>query len=377
MNELLATFFNNEIANGQIIMMIIFSCFIAIFHTVILMTLWDINLKPKWICFLVNPLLIGITALIYRNAVSFIFILIAISVFVMAIIGMVHSAIVQSREDKIEKEKFNIKYNIKPKPKWQKVLSLILTIVVFGVFSFLGIYTFVIVFLAIIVMAFLPSNKNRFLKYQAILPTSKIHTVAMGLAEVRGKLKAKELLKSPLKDKDCIGFYYEIEDCTTDSEGRDSYSTIFTNQVCNPFYIEDETGVIAVNPENLELVWLKVDEQYTTRGKRHTQYLLKPNDEMLLIGKASLENNVPTFVYESIKKVFAITPVDKLEQYNNSKPLRNSFNRFSAVFALLIALILITPIEIKDNHIMVGKPQFINPLQGVKSFSDLIKKIYP
>jgi hypothetical protein len=114
-----------------------------------------------------------------------------------------------------------------------------------------------------------------------------------------------------------------------------------------------------VNPEKLEFVWVKEDRQYRRDGELHTEYLLKPNDKMLIIGKACLkENNQPVFEYENIKKVFAISPSVSITNYNTYKPLLNSFIGFSCVFAFIAAIILITPMKITDNKIIIEKPKF-------------------
>ena len=56
----------------------------------------------------------------------------------------------------------------------------------------------VVVFL--ILKLLLPNASKRFLKLQASLPTSKIRSIAKGLAEVEGKLLMKTPLFSPIKN---------------------------------------------------------------------------------------------------------------------------------------------------------------------------------
>jgi hypothetical protein len=182
-----------------------------------------------------------------------------------------------------------------------------------------------------------PGNKGRFLNLQRTLPTSKIRSVTMGLAEIEGKLMMIEPVITPIKKKECIGYHYKIE----------------------------------VNPQNIKLPLVEKDEQYSNSGKRYTQYVLYPNDKMLLIGKAGLkENNQPVFEYESIKKVFAISPSNKVLKYNLYKPLLNSFILFTCFFGLMTALILITPVEIKDNRLIIGNPGLENPFKDINSLDD-------
>lgn len=376
MNELLNSILNQDVELPLVVFLMLFSLGLAVFHTVIVSGLFEIKIK-SWFFFVFNPLVIGLTAILYKQAVFLVFLLLVISIFVLAIIGMIYAGIKDSFSESKKNDRFYKKYNIKPKSKTRKFISVLLSLVLFVVLGLSGFYMFLIIFGIIILQAFLPNNKNRFLKYQGILPTSKIHTVAMGLAEVKGKLKYKEPpILAPIKDIECIGFTYKIESISTDKDGKTSYTTIFEETKCNRFYIEDETGQIEVKPEELEMIWIDDDSQYSSDGKRFSQYLLKPNDEMILVGKVSLENNTPIFEYESIKKVFAIAPVKRVDEHNDSKPFMDSIYRFTAAFVMIVALILITPIKIEKNTLFIGKPQFQNPIKGVKSFEDLMEKIH-
>ena len=163
---------------------------------------------------------------------------------------------------------------------------------------------------------------------------------------------------SPIGKKSCIGYKHTIANINHD-DGKETLHTIFTEVVCNPFFIVDDTGKIEINPEKLEFIWVKEDQQYRSNGDMHTEYLLQPNDKMLLIGKASIkENNQPIFEYDDIKKVFAISPSANIVNYNTYKPLLNSFIGFSCVFAFAAAIILITPIKIINDKIIIEKPKF-------------------
>lgn len=376
MSEFLNSILNQDIETPLIIFLMLFSLGLAIFHTVIVSALFEIKING-WFFFVFNPLLIGITALTFRHAVFLVFLLMVISVFAFGIIGMIYAGVRESFRESKKNERFYKKYNIKPQSKAKKILSVILSLALFVVLGLSGFYMFLIIFGIIVLQAFLPNNKSRFLKFQSILPTSKIHTVAMGLAEVKGKLQYKEPpILAPIKDKECIGFRYVIEQESRDKDGKTRYTTVFEETKCNRFYIEDETGKIEVNPEELEMIWLPENSQYSDSGKRFTQYLLQPDDQMILVGKVGLENNTPVFGYESIKKVFAIAPLNKLEEHNESKPFMDSMYRFAAVFVMIVALILITPIKIEKNTIFIGKPQFGNPIKGVESFEDFMEKIH-
>jgi hypothetical protein len=215
----------------------------------------------------------------------------------------------------------------------------------------------------------IPSSTNRFKKYQSILPTSKIRSLAMGLVEVEGTITTNQPLLARIEKIECIGYKYVVEDISTDKDGKSSYSEIFSETVCNPFYITDETGTIKVNPDNIEFIWVELDGRYSTGSKRYSQYLLKQNDHVLIIAKASLEeNNVPVLVHEDIKNVFGIAPFDKVNDYNTFKPLLNSFIFFSAVLAVLVAVILISPVSVHNGEVFVNLSAFSFQWDGLFNF---------
>ncbi|HEX9601251.1 MAG TPA: hypothetical protein VF985_07175 [Mariniflexile sp.] len=359
MDEFIAFFTQNEVTNGGIVFFMLASCFVAIFHTLILSSLFRLNFRG-WLFFVINPLLILLAAFLDRHMVSLVFFLLFISVFVLGFIGMIYGGFTKSKEEKKEREQLRERYNIAPKPLWKKIAGFMVVALFFASFYYLGFYSVLLPLIIVPVLwGILPSNKNKFLKYQSTLPTSKIRSVAMGLAEIEGSLKVIEPLLSPINKKKCIGYRYRIENISTDKDGDKSYTTIFDETTCNPFYMSDETGKIKVNPNKMEFVYMDEDDMYSSGGKRYTQFLIKENDKMLLIGKCGLaENNQPVFEYEDIKKVFAIAPSDKITHYNTFKPLLNSFLVFTGAFALMVSFILVTPITIKDGRLMVGTPNF-------------------
>jgi len=334
--------------------MMLFSMAIAPFHNAILRDLFNVNLKPSWLMFILNPSLIAAVALINIHYTLGALIALALSILVLTIIGMIWSSILSYRQDTIAaKEK-----GIKPQPIWKKALKFFAALIAIIIFFRVGIYAAIIIPIAIIVIAILPSNKNQYKKLQAILPTSRIRSIAMGLAEIEGRLKTITPLTSPIKNKKCIGFSYCIEKISRDNEGKKSYSTIHSETKINQFYVEDDTGKIKVIPEKLEFIWVKQDTSYEKAGKRYTQHLIRENDSVLMIGKASRKDNEVVFTYENTKQVFGISHSDKVLHYNTFKPLLNSFLIFSALFALSVALILITPIKIENNDIIISKPIF-------------------
>ena len=357
MNEILL----QSIETPIVILFMIMSFVLAFFHMKVFETFFDLHLK-KWIFFVIIPSLIGIVTLIDKSFSFFAFLLLFLSVFLVAIIGIIYSFFKAFEKGITEKDVFNKKHNLKPIMWWQKILMFSAGLLFFISFIFFGLNAVLLLFLIIpYVRWVIPSNESRFFKLQNSLPTSKIRSLAMGLSEIEGKLEMIKPIISPIGKKECIGFQHKIANINHDEDGKERLNTIFTEIVCNPFFIVDDTGKIEVNPDKLEFVWVKEDQQYRLDGEMHTEYLLNPNDKMLLIGKAGLkENNQPVFEYENIKKVFAISPSVSITNYNTYKPLLNSFIGFTCVFAFIAAIILITPMKITDNKIIMEKPKFEN-----------------
>ncbi len=155
-----------------------------------------------------------------------------------------------------------------------------------------------------------PPQKTKFIRLQASLPTSKARSVAMGLAEIEGKLVLHEPLMSPIDQKPCIGYRYEIQTVHREKGGKTHHHTISEKMECNHFSIEDETGRIKVIPEEMEWVWIPEENSvFDDEGKRHVQYLLKEGDKMLIVGNVTLNEQEPTITKHPLKKVF----------WNNSK----------------------------------------------------------
>ncbi|RLG16449.1 hypothetical protein DRN63_04180 [Nanoarchaeota archaeon] len=91
-------------------------------------------------------------------------------------------------------------------------------------------------------------------KYKIIqsLPTSRIRSLAIGLAEVSGRVVPfKEELMAPLSKKRCV--YYKCEVYEWKSSGKSSYwKKVKEVSSHRPFYIKDDTGAVLVDPRGAE-----------------------------------------------------------------------------------------------------------------------------
>lgn len=358
----------------------------AIFHTLIVGQLFNINIKPKWFFFILNPALIASAGLFDVKLGALVFIILFLSVFVLGILGMIISSISEGYKKVKRQDKERAKMGKKPLPWWMKILGSLSTLFFFGFMLSLGPAYFIIIIFIILpflTSIFNKSNKKIFYQLQRVLPTSNIRSVAMGLSEISGKAKTIVSNVSRIGSKNCIGFYYTIESISTDSDGDKSYSIEFSETVCNPFFLEDNSGKIKVMPSEIEFIDFDIDEQYQSALKRYTQYLLFENQEVLLIGKAGLgKNNEPVFEKEQIKNIFGMAPVASVANYNEWRPIMQSASYFIYFWVITIALLLITPINLKNNTIEFGAInckipfQDSNPINSIDDFYDMLDDSY-
>ena len=84
----------------------LFGLGIAFFQTVILIVLWGVNLKPKWILFAITPMIVSLGFLVFGEDTGLIiFFSTFCSVFVLGISGMIYRSIMGEKTDKPKKSK--------------------------------------------------------------------------------------------------------------------------------------------------------------------------------------------------------------------------------------------------------------------------------
>ena len=348
-----------EVDFPAFIFTLIFSMGIALFHTFILMGMYNLKF-PQWLFFVINPLILTITFFLFSSIYFYVFIGLFASVFILGILGFFFSFI--SGITKTVKEKR------KQKTSWLKIIGGLL-ISVFGIFLFLTLnfYFVFLLILAVIIFQTLTSSKRSFLKYQGILPTSKIRSLAKGLVEIQGFVKSNDYLKSPIKNTTCIAYRYMIQEQRRNKDGKTSYSTIEDRYEATSFSIEDDTGEVNVSTEKLKFHMLKLNAEHHEYGKRYREYILSPNEEVLLVGKATYKTGTTIEIqYEEHKKIFGLAPMEALNFVNKYKPLKNRFFITTGIIAFCIALLLITPLKIEGNRLIIEQPQLFKHLSDIK-----------
>ena len=148
------------------------------------------------------------------------------------------------------------------------------------------------------------------------MPTSKMRSIAMGLVELKGKIKmAENLLIDPFDDKYCVYWYVHIEEHVKRGKNR-RWVTRHKASDCVPFLFSDDTGSVLVQSKNANMSNVKRDSEYETAflfsdslplkvrqycdrknvkykgwlgGKRNMRCratYLEPNDQLYIMGNA-------------------------------------------------------------------------------------------
>lgn len=125
-----------------------------------------------------------------------------------------------------------------------------------GLLSWLGLY--------------LSHRANRRRRLLTALPTSQVQGVFIGLVELKGTAESESPHISFLSEKKCVLYSWniseswqrEVEETYTDSDGKtqrrtrteSGSTTVASGGQSDPFYLQDETGVILINPEGADLL---------------------------------------------------------------------------------------------------------------------------
>jgi len=148
------------------------------------------------------------------------------------------------------------------------------------------------------------------------IPTSKVRSVAMGLAEVKGKAVKKEPIAAPYSTTPCVYYKYKKEKyvCHRTSRGRryHSWQTIDQGESIAPFYLQDETGTILVEPDGIDLYGER--RYYSCDGTyegafRYSEWFVLPGEEVYLLGSAGKSEEV-----RSERKIRLLRKLDELKK---------------------------------------------------------------
>jgi hypothetical protein len=109
------------------------------------------------------------------------------------------------------------------------------------------------IFFLVFGLALIFGGTQKYLLAQKIknTPTSKVRSAAVGLVELFGKAKCKEILDSPVSEERCIYWRVKGEYYKPGKHGgwRDIYNASSSLQ----FYLEDDTGKMLIEPKDGEI----------------------------------------------------------------------------------------------------------------------------
>ena len=162
----------------------------------------------------------------------------------------------------------------------------VLTLIALGLFLLFGFYLF---FRSILKL--LPETV-----WIAAIPTSRVRSVALGLAEVTGIAKPDKPIRSPATGMDCCLTEYKVQELKvyyTRSGRQTSWETIDSGFLYVPFYIQDDEGnKILVDPTGAEL-YLPSETYYPNTGiptnepgaVRYLEWAIYPGNPLYVLGE--------------------------------------------------------------------------------------------
>lgn len=87
-------------------------------------------------------------------------------------------------------------------------------------------------------------------------PTSKALGVFIGMTEINGTAETTQPVTSVLAERTCVFYQWSVEESWSDKEGdkkKSGWICIAGGGEINPFYLQDDTGVILVRPGDAKL----------------------------------------------------------------------------------------------------------------------------
>ncbi|MDD5583448.1 MAG: GIDE domain-containing protein [Candidatus Omnitrophica bacterium] len=153
------------------------------------------------------------------------------------------------------------------------------------------------------------------------IPTSKVRSLALGLAEVSGTIAPLQVIQSPILKKTCVFYHCKVEEYRR--SGKSGHWVVIKDlKTFFPFYVEDETGKVLVENSDAD-VRVHIDLKYQTgsfsscpehvatfcseygvalngfwgrRPLRFTEYVLEPQDVVYVLGTAKDNPHVKEFL---------------------------------------------------------------------------------
>ncbi|MCM8815221.1 MAG: E3 ubiquitin ligase family protein [Candidatus Omnitrophica bacterium] len=116
------------------------------------------------------------------------------------------------------------------------------------------------------------------------VPTSTVRAIPIGEVEIKGKAKARFLLKTPVSKVECVFFRYIEEELRKVGKNYKWVKILDVNSDY-PFYLVDDTGAVRIEPAGAELNLIK---RYVKKDGniRKTEYYIVEDEKLYVLGKA-------------------------------------------------------------------------------------------
>lgn len=143
--------------------------------------------------------------------------------------------------------------------------------------------------LATALLIWLALKAIRFKRLVEFIPTSQSTGLAYGIAELFGMINvddSKPFLSSHLNSEKCVAYKYRVEERRGSGKNA-KWVTVDEGEGQTEFWLEDQQGRVAVNPDGAKIVYPEknVDRQGRTR---YTEYWMPPFRNVYCLGFAGI-----------------------------------------------------------------------------------------
>lgn len=146
-------------------------------------------------------------------------------------------------------------------------------------------------------------------------PTSKVRSVAMGMAELEGRTKRYYDLRSPHTNTKCIYYQCTYKRRVHTSKGSKWRIEKILNSGLLPFYLEDSTGLILVRPKGALMLidknrqdfwggqspWLSADLQ--DKNRKICESIIAEGAKIYVLGSANTQKVGPDFKQQLVERL--------------------------------------------------------------------------
>ena len=181
---------------------------------------------------------------------------------------------------------------------------------------------------------------TKHIRLERQLPTSKVGSVTVGLAEIRGKTQAMTTCISPATNTECIAYYYEKQKKRIE-DGRTKTIVLAKKTDVMPFDIVDETGRVSIDLNDLDMKKIPVTYSYDRgAGITHKEVILKNGLDVLLIGRATPQDGKIVMRKDEAHDVFNLTSYSGVKVARRLAPMFRILGIYTLLTLVLIAFII-------------------------------------